>query len=260
LAVAVETATQKVAGAAALRAFSDGVGRFWLFVSPDFRRRGCGTALLEGIRLAARQARLTSLLSHESYEAAADDTNRDLLEFYKSRGLLVAQEVVRYHGDLKKAEEVLAPLYRRYEQRADASARAHIVPAAEVNPSALATFAVRGLGGLPEEVAARLIGHGLAYHREISMVALEDKTIVGAFLTVVRGTHVFIERRIVEATHRGGWVNLALMYRATTKALSMGVKTIEFEHEVLDADTAKLAKRLEAIEVGRRRCWGCLLT
>jgi GNAT superfamily N-acetyltransferase len=259
LAVAEDVATGQIAGAVALRAFSDGGGRCWLFVSPGFRRRGCGMALLQAVQLAARQAKLTSLLTHESYEAAKDEENRDILQFYQARGLSVALQVVRVRGDLQKAADVLEPLYLRYQRRPGISGQAHIVPAVEVDPSSLAAFTVRGVGGIPEEVAARLTGHGQAYDRTSSMAALVDNKIVGAFLTVVRGTHVIIESRVVEATHRGGWVNLALMYRATAAALAVGIKTIEFEYDLLDTDTAKLAKRLEAIEVGLRRCWGCSL-
>ncbi|MBY0523883.1 MAG: hypothetical protein K2R98_10825 [Gemmataceae bacterium] len=44
LTIAVDAATEGVAGVAALRVFDDQVGRFLLYVDPVFRRRGGGTA------------------------------------------------------------------------------------------------------------------------------------------------------------------------------------------------------------------------
>ncbi len=56
------------------------------------------------------------------------------------------------------------------------------MPAAQVDRAALAGFAVRHVGGLPEDVARRLSGHGVAYSPAFSSVALVDNQIVGALL------------------------------------------------------------------------------
>src|SRR4051812_41613976 len=54
LGLATDAATGKVVGVAALRLFDDAVGRFMIFVDPAFRRRGCGSALLEIIGQVAK--------------------------------------------------------------------------------------------------------------------------------------------------------------------------------------------------------------
>ncbi len=91
------------------------------------------------------------------------------------------------------------------------------------------------------------------------MVALVDDAIVGAHLTVTRGNNAFIETCAVEIAHRRRGVNLALMYHAAAAADRLGIRTIGFEHDVREPDTAKLARRFSATPVGRRQCWGCSL-
>jgi hypothetical protein len=91
------------------------------------------------------------------------------------------------------------------------------------------------------------------------MVALVDDAIVGAFLTMTRGHNGFIETRAVDIAHRHSGVNLALMYHSAAAADLLGIRTIDFENDIREPDTAKLARRLAATPVGRRQCWGCSL-
>ncbi|QEL16841.1 hypothetical protein PX52LOC_03814 [Limnoglobus roseus] len=167
----------------------------------------------------------------------------------------VAQEILCYQAQLTTALAAIEPLYRRY-QRPSAD-RARIVSLEHVDPHALAAFVVRDVGGLPEEVAARLAGRGRAYCRATSMVALMGDAIVGALLTLRQGHNVFIETRVVDAASRGSHINLALIYKSIAAAVPQGVRTIAFEHDTRERDTAKLARRLGATVVGRRQCWGC---
>jgi tetratricopeptide (TPR) repeat protein/GNAT superfamily N-acetyltransferase len=257
LTVAADVASGAVAGVAALRVFNDRVGRFILFVDPRFRRRGCGTALLESIRQAARRAHVTSLLTGRSFEAGADDASRAALAFFRARGLSVAQEIVRHRIELKQGLAVLEPLYRRRVQGPLGSHAACIVPADQVDPHTLADFVVRHVGGLPEVVADRLKGHGLAYCPAASMAARSGNAIVGALLSLAEGDRGFLESKAVAARHRGGWINLALMYHAATAAHRLGIRTVEFENDTREKDTASSALRVGATQVGRRQCWGC---
>jgi hypothetical protein len=126
-----------------------------------------------------------------------------------------------------------------------------------VDSAALADFAVRHVGGLADEVAARLRGAGRAYSPTLSMVALRGDRIVGAVLVVRDGESVFVESRAIEAEHRGGWINLVLLHSSAAIAALLGVKTIDFAGVTEDADTARLARRIGATVVGRRQAWGC---
>jgi GNAT superfamily N-acetyltransferase len=258
--MATEAATGAVAGSAALRIFADRVGRFLLFVNPAFRRRGCGTVLLESVRQAARRANVRRLLTGRSYPAeAADAESASAVAFFQARGLSVGQDILGYRAELKAALAVLEPLYQRSVRELAHRHRARIVTADQVDRAALADFAVRHTGGYPEDIIDRLGGRRPAYSLATSLVALEDQRIVGALLTMTRGPNVFIETRAVAPEHRGGWINLALMHRAAAAAARLGVTTIEFECEAEDHDTTKLARRLGARQVARRQCWSCPL-
>lgn len=258
--VATDVATGTIAGVASLRVFVDRVGRFLMFVDPAYRRRGCGTALFEGVRQAALAARVTRVLTGRSSEATADDdATLGVLAFLRARGLAVAQEIVRWRAELKSARGVFEPHYRRLEQVPSGPNRARVVTADQVDPRALAAFVARGIGGYPEEVAARLGGRGPAYCLQTSMVALAGDTIVGAQLTQTRPDEIYVEAKVVAVGHRGGWVNLAMMYRTVAAADLLGIRTIEFEHDACERDTGKLARRLAATPAGRRQCWGCPL-
>jgi uncharacterized protein (TIGR03032 family) len=256
--LAIEPFTGAVAGIAMVRVFKDRVGRFHVLVSPAFRRRGCGTALLERVLWEARKALATSLLTVQSYDPEADDdATRTALAFLRARGLSVGQEVVRYRAEFAAVLPLLQPLYERFLPEPHPHAY-RIVTADQVSPHALADFIVNQVGGLPEDVVARL--HSRIYHLPTSMVALVDNVIVGAFLTIVpQGDKGIIETSAVAAEHRGGWLNLALMYHSVVAAVDLGVKSIDFETDLRGHNTARLARRLGATQVGRRQCWGCSL-
>ena len=258
--VAADAITGEVAGVAALRVFADGVGRFLVFVKPDFRRRGCGTVLLDGVREAARAAGATRVLTGRSTEAAVtNDGTRAVVAFMQARGLAVAQEIVRNRAALTSTVSAIEPIYLRYERAPAQRSHARIVTADQVNPRALAAFVVREVGGLPEDVTARLQGRGRAFDPATSHAALVGDAVVGTVLTLRRGPGLFIESLAVDAAHRGGWVNLALMHYVLRAAAPLGIQTIEFEHDVRVPDMAKLARRIGATVVGRRQCWGCPL-
>jgi GNAT superfamily N-acetyltransferase len=258
--IATDAVTGKIAGVGALRVFVDRVGRFLLFVDPTQRRRGCGTALLVRVRQTAQAARASRLLTGRSAEATiGDEATKIALAFLRANGMSVGQEVVRYRADLKSALAVLKPLYQRFEQQPAGPGRPRIVTANQVDPRALANFVVRDVGGIPQEIAARLTGQGPSFCLATSHVALVENAIVGAVLTQRHGTAVLIETRAVEVTRRGSGVNLALMYHGIAVAATLGIETIEFEHDISERDTAKLARRFNALTIGRRQCCGCSL-
>ncbi len=252
LAIATDAASKAVVGVAALRVFLDHVGRFLIYVDPAFRARGCGTALLDCVRETARREMVRSLQTGRSYAAGAnDDASNAARTFFEARNLVVSQEILRHRAELKAALAVLERIHQRRTQRlANAQATA-IVPAAQVDPAALATFAVRHVGGLPEDVARRLNGYDAAYSPALSLVALVDNEIVGALLAVPQGHNVFIETLAVDVAHRGGGLNLALMHRSAAAAAVLGIQTIEFEHDTRETDIFKLAGRFGATQIGR---------
>jgi hypothetical protein len=172
---------------------------------------------------------------------------------------MVTQEILRHRAELKSALAVLEPIYQRCTRRLANAQAARIVPAADVDPRALAAFAVPHVGGLPEDVARRLNGYGAAYSPAISMVALVGNKIVGAVLTAPQGHDLFYETLAVDAAHRGGGLNLALMYRSAAAAAARGIQTIEFEHDTQGTDIFKLAGRFGATRIGCRQCWGASL-
>jgi GNAT superfamily N-acetyltransferase len=257
-AVATEAATGAVAGLASLRAFADGVGRFRVFVDSPMRRRGCGTALLDWVRDAARRARLALLLLGAYFPPApGDESGRAAVAFFRARGLAVMQDILRYRAEVATALAVLEPLYQRCLRARAGVDSPRIVTADQVDPRLLAEFAVRHVGGFVEEVAARLRGQGAAYSPALSPVALVGQRVVGALLSVPQGDVGFVETRAVDPGYRNGWVNLALMYRAIAAGAPLGIKKFEFEGDSRDHDTAKLARRFGATQIGRRQCWGC---
>jgi uncharacterized protein (TIGR03032 family) len=258
--IAVDAGTGATAGVAALRVFADRGGRFDLFVPAVLRRRGCGTALLDGIRQTASRAGLTRLLSYRSFEtSAADDDTKGARTFAQARGLPVAQEIVHCRAELTAALAVLEPLHRRFEARGPGGAgRARYVLADEVDPRELAIFMVRHVGGFPEDVFERLRepGRGLLLS---AMVALVGTDIVGGIKVVMRRGVIFTDSLVVEPSHRGGGIDLGLMYRMFAAAELMGHRTLEFEHDVTNAVMAKLARRFGATQIGCRQCFGLRL-
>jgi uncharacterized protein (TIGR03032 family) len=258
--IAVDAGTGATAGIAGLRVFADRGGRFDLFVPAVLRRRGCGTALLEGIRQTATRAGVTNLLSYRSFQVSADDADsKGARAFAQARGLPVAQEIVHCRTELKAALAVLEPLHRRFEARGPGGAgRARYVLADEVDPRELAIFVVGHVGGFPEDVFERLRepGRGLLLS---AMVALVGTEIVGGIMVVMRGGVVFTDSLVVKPSHRGGGVDLGLMYRMGAAAELMGQRMLEFEHDVTNAIMVKLARRYGATQVGSRQCFGCPL-
>jgi len=261
LLIAADAATFAVVGVAALRVFVDHVGRFTLHVDPAARRRGCGTALLDAVRETALRAGATSLMTVQSYEAAANDPESTVAQaFCQARGLRVMQEIRRCRVELQTAVTVLEPIYQRYMRRMANTQPITFVPAAKVDPNTLAAFVVRHVGGLPEAVAQRLKGYGSnVYSPTLSLVALIDNQIVAALLGVPQN-HNLVETRVVDPSHRGGGLNLALMYQAAAAGVAAGIQTIDFEHDTQESDTAKLVGRLGAAQVGCRQCWGVSLS
>jgi hypothetical protein len=200
------------------------------------------------------------LLTGRSYPAeAADAESASAVAFFRARGLSVEQDILGYRAEPKAALTVLEPLYRRSVREVAHRHQARIVTADQVDRAALADFAVHHTGGYPEDIIERLGGRGRAFSLATSLVALEGQRIVGALLTMTRGSNVFIETRAVAPEHRGGWINLALMHLASAAAARLGVRTIEFECEAEERDTTKLANRLGARQVARRQCWSCPL-
>lgn len=259
LRIAADAATADVAGVAALRIFSDRVGRFLIHVDPPYRRRGCGTALLEAVRETALRAGVQSLLTTRSYEVGANDAVSTAdRAFWHARGLAVAQEIRRYRADLTRALAVLEPMYQRFMRRTTHAWAVTMVPAAQVDANRLAAFAARHVGGVPEDIAQRLRGVGSnAYSPTLSWVALIGNQIVGALLSVP--AQLLVETKAVDERYRGGGLNLALMYHAAAAGAAAGYGTIEFEHDTRESDTAKLARRLGATPVGCRQCFGVAL-
>ncbi|MGE3804903.1 MAG: TIGR03032 family protein [Gemmataceae bacterium] len=259
LLVAADAATFDVVGVAALRVFVDQVGRFLLYVEPASRRRGCGSALLDAVRDTATRAGVQALLTVRSYELTASDAlTMSARAFLQARGLTVAQEIRRLRTDLTMALKVLEPIYQRFMRRSSGVQAATIVQAAQVDAQALAAFAVRHVGGIPEEVAQRLNGRGKnAYSPTLSWVALVDNQIVGALLSVP--DQLLVETRVVDEKFRGSGLNLILMYRAAAAGAAAGYQTIEFEHDTRETDTSKLVGRLNATQIGCRQCFGVSL-
>ena len=253
LLVAADASTFDIAGVASLRVFADQVGRFQIHVDPIFRRRGCGTALLDAVRETAVRAGVRSLMTAQSFEVAVcDEVASTARAFLQSRGLEAAQEIRRCRFELKTAATVLEPLYQRFMRRTANAQAAIFVPISRVDPNALAAFVVRHVGGLPETVARRLQGIGNRPFSPVhSLVAMVDNQIAGVLLGVPQD-HNLIETRVVDEKYRGGGLNLALMYRASVAALARGIETIDFEHDTKEADTAKLVTRLGAVQVGCR--------
>jgi GNAT superfamily N-acetyltransferase len=258
--IAVEAGTGATAGVAALRVFADRGGRFDLFVPAVLRRRGCGTALLEGIRQSASRAGVTNLLSYRSFQVSADDADsKGARGFAQARGLPVAQEIVHCRAELKAALAVLEPLHRRFEARGPGGAgRVRYVMADEVDPRELAIFVVGHIGGFPEDVFERLRepGRGLLLS---ALVALVGTEIVGGIMVVMRRGLIFTDSLVVKPSHRGGGVDLGLMYRMGAAAELLGQRMLEFEHDVTNAIMAKLARRFGATQVGSRQCFACPL-
>jgi GNAT superfamily N-acetyltransferase len=258
--VALDAATGAIAGIAALRLFGDAVGRFRIYVAHAHRRRGCGTILLESVQQAALQGKATVLLTGTYHDARpADEADAAVLAFFRARGLSVAQEVVRYRADVPTALAVVESLYNRSMRRPAHTRAARIVTADQADLDALADFAVRHVGGFREAVAARLRGAGRAYSPALSMAAIVGNRIVGAQLVEARGLNAFFETLAVDVSHRGGWVNLALQYHSGLACKRSGIKRFEFDGDAKDRAAARLAQHFAAVQVGRRKCWGCAL-
>lgn len=253
--VATEGRQPVIAGAVALRVFSDRVARFGLVVGPDFRRRGCGRVLLEALRERAHQQGVIRLLSDAAYPVPSQDESIQVaLEFSHRCGLTVQQEISTFRTQTSVVLSVLEPLLARFA----ASSTLRFVPITQVDAGQLSTLVINHVGGLREDIMGRLTGsHEQAYSRTLSLAAITDTEIAGVLLTRrLNDDTVVVDTRIVAAGHRGGWINVALMCLAARQALQEGISLVQFDSDVLGQDTNKLARRFKAEVVGRIQCLG----
>ena len=252
--VAAERESGSIVGAAALRVFRDRGVRFTVFVLPEFRRQGCGRSLLASVRTLAKQQNVARLLSEWSNQVGAgDEQSLTANAFCRACGLSIKQEVINYQAELSAALRVLEPLY----ERCPLASGTRIVPIDQVDARQLAIFAVCHVGGLPEEVAAQLVGnHDRAYSRTTSLAVIANDQIVGAILTRRVADTLVFDSKVVAADHRGGAVDLALMCLSLRQATCEDIRLIQFESDNRGNDTVKLARRFAAEEIARRQCWG----
>ena len=217
--------------------------------------------LYHWVRHEAERANAKSLLTAAYHEPqATNEATVGEIAFLRSLGLSPTQDLLRHKTEVATAIAVLEPLYRRATREATKTHDARVVTVDQVDLRALTNFAVHQLGGFPEEVSARLRGVGRAYSPALSTAALIGNQVVGTLLIVPQEDNGFIETRAVDPAHRGGWVNLAMMYCSAAAGGRLGYKTLDFEGDVKDKDTSRLAIRLRATQVGRRQAWGCELS
>jgi uncharacterized protein (TIGR03032 family) len=255
---AATTESGALVGAASLRLQGPGqfLGRFHFFVEPQQRRRGCGRCLLQALRGAARRAGVHYLQSEGFLEESEDGA-----AFCRAVGLAVAQEKVRYRIDLARADALFTEKYRQLEQAGGIPAGARIGALEQADRAAVAAFAAEQMGCFPEDVLTFLHDSSTGFDPQGSTVIHLGQRLVGVQLTRTQGTTSFIEIKAVAPDQRGGWVNLALMFRSTRERRRQGIDTSEFEAITGEHDnTVKLAQRLGAVEVGRTLSFGLELS
>jgi GNAT superfamily N-acetyltransferase len=266
-------------GAATVRAMRDRKhgheGRFSIFVRPDCRRHGIGTALMRAVH---------RLAEHEGFIRVATavrvDERETFLPFFERVGLRAEMTLTTFQFALEHFRRELEP---RYELVAGKSPRVrldHVQSVYDLPPRAVAECAA-GEGGLASGYEARL--RDRYYCPETSVGLQLDGRVIAVLLTHLvpdpeavcvapDGSVVplsnpsgspcarFVDFLRVDPEYRSGSVLFTLMMASVRGALARGVLVIAWESDEHYHPTMfRLGRRWHGAEVRRRFLFGASL-
>lgn len=214
-----------------------------IHVVPGFRRRGIARALLRYV--VACCAGETQ--GFHSWAAVPEPS--PAASFLAATNFTVTRRFRHFEADLLRFDAMIDAIRARLARGSRIPDSARIVPLSEAPARDVAAFVARTFETMPEAVAARIAGQGLAgYDMARSVVLLIDGAVQGALLYAwIDGVPVIDVNAVAPALRRG-WANVALLAEATRNAVHGGAQQFRFFCDERVRDTMNLAARVEARE------------
>ena len=242
--VAVQDRAPFLVGAASLVLTTQAAHGIRLRVIRTHRRRGVGSRLLSAVEAYAADQGVALLL------AAADSVGEpEADKFLTSRGFQRTGRATTVRAAAEPAIRRILPLADRLLSRTTGY---KVVPLSEAPRNALVALYKTQLAHGPWATPWILLDQLASPKFAESPVLLCGDRVAGMLLLHMRGEIGAIPARIVAPEFQRGPANVLLMAAAIRLGLEKGGKTIEFEIPENNADTEKLARRLQA-EVIRTR-------
>lgn len=235
----------------------------FIWVPPNSRRTGVGTALLHKLSAAAREKGCKRLLGTFA-------VNMETAAWLERNGFSSRSIMREFSQQLDESYPRLAKAWERVERRVPETA--HLVTLREaVDASKLeetAVFLARHVGGLPGQmiqgVQRKINGRSSpVYDLDCSLVLLDKERVIGARLTRFTAAKNcwFLESIAVDESFRGSWANIWLKAEGTRLMLESGrSKLCRFRAREDQTDTLRYAEHIHATLLETLKLMACDLT
>ena len=227
--------------------------RLWLKVVRPHRRRGVGTALLNGVAAEAARYRLPTLFCWE------EPNDPSFGQFLQNRGFTAARKIMTFEADTTAYARLVEPIVRRLRAR-KGLAGTDIIPLHRASAEAVARLYCQGVGGSIKEVIARIRGHGQSPFDPESPVLVRGDRILAVLLHWPEGDKARLEAVVVLPEARGLGANALLIEHAAAQVAARGVDRVRFSCHDGVRDTLKMAARCNAVTVDTRTLYQLTLS
>ena len=203
------------------------------------RRQRIGAALLASVEEVSREGGAAVLL------AVVDSIRHpDAQAFFTAMGFHRTGRLTTVRANHDAATRILYPLADRLSHRLPA--HQVIVPLSEAPRTAVTALYRAELARSPWTTPWALLDEISAPRFAQSPVLISNGEVAALLLFYAEGERGVIAARIVTPPFKGGPANVLLMAAGLRNGPELGVRHIEFDVPENNADTEKLARRLEA--------------
>jgi GNAT superfamily N-acetyltransferase len=216
----------------------------FVHVTPSFRRRGAGRALIEAA-MASCRGRWTA--AHALRPVPEESQGA---QFLAACGFEPIERIVHFEVDgLPFYADVLA-VRERLESHRRIPPNARIVRLCDADPDAVADLVCRSIETSRPYVRSRLRpGCADPYDMENSVVLTVEGQVRGALIYNWSGGVPVIEVRAVDPSLRGSWANALMLEEATRNAKERGALRFRFFTTDKLTETLSLARRANAEQI-----------
>jgi N-acetylglutamate synthase-like GNAT family acetyltransferase len=251
--VAVDRATQRVIGAAALTSGRRttplvGLGAM-VHVIPPCRRHGVGAALCDGLITLSRQQGMQAIYAARRVEVDSPESHG-----WRFLGFTPCETVEEHVLPLDEFVPRLEPLVDSLRRRGRIPADAQIIPLHAADKAQVLQLHLDHMGGERGPLYQKICGHGPgAFHQRHSRVLMLGDRVAGCILTHLQPERIaVVDANIVAPDLRGNWANVWLKLEATRGALAIGITRFHFTTFDHYTDTRTFTEKLGGA-VARKR-------